>query len=52
MLQKIIERKKKHIYAGNHKYQRKKNTITADLYWAGNIASNMKEEIQIISWLL
>ena len=50
ILQKFIERKAKYLYTGHQKYQSniKKNTITTDLHQAGNIASNMKEEIQNI----
>ena len=51
ILQNFIERKAKYLYNGHQKYQSdryKRNTITKDLHRAGNIASNMIEEIQTI----
>ena len=51
ILQNFLERKAKYLSNGHQKYQSdryKRNTITKDLHRAGNIASNIKEEIQTI----
>ena len=50
ILQKFIERKAKYLYTGHQKYQCdiKETKLQQFLHRVGNIASNMKEEIQTI----